>query len=492
MLPENLLFEALDRIHEPLFVLSADLKCVFFNQAFAKFLGSSLGGQRDLAVGDFWPEIEQVSFGSSEIFAKFMFGDGNLGKVKLSINQLSDRCLLFIVIGSAFKDSTADFFHSQRLETLGMLAGGVAHDFNNVLAGIMGHTTYLKTILPGSGSHLESLLAIEEGGLKASALVKEILSFSKLDIEAKPVLVDLGQLVCKTCRLLRGGISPKYNLDFDIPDHEMYVLGVEGRLAQVLVNLVMNSRDAVEADGHIDIRLGHCGNLNSSEIELVNLDPDQEWIFLEVKDDGAGIPESILSKVMEPYFSTKKEKGTGLGLATVDAIIQDLGGKIELRSEEGSGTTVITYLPAVDKKTGNLLNKAEAGDEYQLQTGTESVLVVDDEDPVRNVLSVSLLHLGYQVEIASSGQEALEKFSAKPQGYDLIILDMLMPVYSGEEVFFKLQEIDKEVKVLVISGYTSETSVKRILDNGGLGFIQKPFTIEQLSQKVRSCLDLDA
>ncbi|MCB0355329.1 MAG: response regulator, partial [Bdellovibrionales bacterium] len=255
----------------------------------------------------------------------------------------------------------------------------------------------------------------------------------------------------------------------------------------VLVNLVMNSRDALSSGGEIRVTVKVV-----RDSELIcrvfpgGVQPGQA-ACIEVSDNGTGMSQDVLERVFEPYFSTKKDKGTGLGLSTVVAIVTGSRGVIDIDSTMGSGTTISVYFP-YEVAAGEVSLKGPTESRPQLERGNERVLVVDDEDPVRNVLYVSLQHLGYQVEIAASGAEALEKVSSSRSPFDLVILDMLMPHLAGDQVFFKLKDLDPRIRVLVISGYSSEEAVQRILDNGGKGFIQKPFTIEDLSKKVRECL----
>lgn len=384
--------------------------------------------------------------------------------------------------------------HAQKLATLGMLAGGVAHDFNNILAGILGHVTYLKTILPQKGAHVESLNAIEEGGRKASVMTQQILNFSRFESAEKPSRVNLNELVTRTCSLLRGAISRAYSLEQQLLDPAPCVLASEGGLAQVLVNLVINSRDALAETGVIRVELGTedevaklCRVFATKELAA------RRYVSLSVKDNGSGMSAETMARMFEPYFSTKKDKGTGLGLAIVRSIVASYGGAIDVRSQVGRGTAISIYLPEAElpKVPEVARDQAAPSRPPRLEGGDESILVVDDEFPVRNVLSVSLQHLGYRVECAESGMEALDKFARASSGFDLVVLDMLMPQLSGEKVFFKLKELQPQVRVLLISGYSSEESVRNVLAHGGIDFIQKPFTIEELSRKVRQCLDKD-
>lgn len=387
------------------------------------------------------------------------------------------------------KDSLQDF-HAERLQTLGMLAGGVAHDFNNILAGILGHTTYLKTILPKTGPHSESLVAIEEGAKKASLITQQILNFSKLDATEQPVKMDLCALTTRTCSLLRGAISPEFIFEYEIPPKPIYIWAVEARVAQLLVNLVINSRDALEPNGYIRVSMGPAERPRVISLLEPGCRQHANYVEILVTDNGRGMSSDVMQRAFEPYFSTKKDKGTGLGLATVDAIVKLFDGGIKISSKVDVGTTVSVYLPIFDERSMSAPQDVCADDTecLELEKGSERILVVDDEYPVRNVLSLSLEHLGYKVEIASSGVEAIEKFSGELKDFDLVILDMLMPNLSGEEVFFRLQELHPDVRVLVISGYSSEDAVKNILEHGGRDFIQKPFTIGELSKKVRECL----
>lgn len=479
------LFPALEGLKQPVFVLDSELSCVFVNRALCDFLELQQDESETVSLDTFWPEARADLLDVPEVSVTLRGSNNMQLPLKLSLTPLCDSYTLCRVLDES--DVHEPLFHSQRLMTLGMLAGGVAHDFNNVLAGILGHITYLKTILPRSGPHCESLAAIEEGGKKASLMTQQILNFSKLNTEEKPVRVDVCDIVLKTWSLLRGAISPEYNLSHRVPDAPLYVMAVEGKLAQVIVNLVMNSKDAIEVGKSIDIVVEELSRSDRIQ-QLFGAESASSCAVLKVKDDGHGMSEEVLSHAFEPYYSTKKKKGTGLGLATVRSIVDALGGAIDIQSQVGSGTSVSVYLPLADVSDALASSDHASSSELSLEQGTERILVVDDEDPVRNVLCVSLAHLGYEVERACSGAEALEMVESHggPR-YDLVILDMLMPNLSGDEVFFRLREIEPAIRVLLISGYSSEEAVHRILENGGRGFIQKPFTIDELSRKVREC-----
>jgi two-component system cell cycle sensor histidine kinase/response regulator CckA len=491
--PQEILLYALDAVDEPLCVVDNDLFIVFVNRAFSDLVSA------ERAIGQLmtlFPAIQRESIASllkeGEVAIDCIGADGAPSPVKIKLQELPSDCYLLKVVASEVARDTRSRHHAQRLQTLGTLAGGVAHDFNNMLAGVLGHVSYLKNILPATGPHVESLLAIEEGGKKASIMTQQILKFSKFEAGDKPARVNLSELVIKTCILLRGAISPSFKLEREVAETELCVLANEAGLAQILVNLVINARDALQQNGAIYVRL----EVEHDQARLSELFEGQDlaaqrYVKLSVRDTGHGMSQEVMEQIFQPYFSTKKEKGNGLGLATVLSLVRSYGGAISVSSAIGEGTVMEVYLPEAQLPAERAPEGVEGGRRARLMGGDESILVVDDESPVRNVVCMSLQHLGYDVEGVSSGLEAIERFSRGDKKYDLVLLDMLMPQISGEKTYFKLQELSPDVRVLIISGYSSEEAVKNILAHGGKGFLQKPFTIDELSKKVRDCLDQD-
>ena len=486
---EELFYGLLRSLTEPLFIINAARECVFANEAFRGLIKVPEEKSDLLETSLFFPDIASLDLSPRERTLTFQESNGSRFSVKATAHPLGHGNALVRVVGGGEKNSGHGGFHSQRLETLGMLAGGVAHDFNNILAGILGHVSYLKTILPAKGPHVESLIAVEEGGKKASVMTQQILNFSKFESGEKPVQVNVNDLVTKTCLLLRGAISPSYKLERKLDETPRSILASAGGLAQVLVNLVINARDALAQNGAIKVEVAteEDRDLLRKVFKTTDL-ASHRYVRLSVEDNGHGMTPEIIERIFEPYFTTKEDKGTGLGLATVQTIVKTYGGAIDVASKVGVGTTISVYFPEAELGQA----RGEQGTEprrMRLPGGDESILVVDDEFPVRNVLCMSLQHLGYRVDSAASGLEAIEKFGTSGAHYDLVLLDMLMPNMPGEKVFFRLKEIRQDLRVLVISGYTSEESVKNILSNGGIDFLQKPFTIEELSRKVRDCID---
>lgn len=482
--------EVFDALPEPLLVLSSGREALFANAAFFRFFPVAHGdkpGSLATPVEQFWPTIREVNLNLEELRCQWELEGKGTYSVRLGLMPLAHGEILVRVLAGSSSAETASVFHAQRLETLGLLASGVAHDFNNVLTGILGHLAFLKGTLPRSGPHLDSLRSIEEGARKAAGLSQQILNFSKLDTTEESSEVDLGDLVARMVGLLRGSISPLCRLEYQSPSERLVLIGNEGRLAQVIVNLAVNASDAVAENGEIKIDLITCDERERLERIFRTTElPCASYIVLRVEDNGHGMPSEVMERMFEPYFSTKRGKGTGLGLSTVAAIVRELGGCIDVHSEVNAGTVIEVFLPRVQSSSPAHDDSAEAA-AIAVPRGTERILIVDDEFSVRNVLMLSLQHLGYDVQVAASGPEALELYEANEKGFDLVILDMLMPQLPGEKVFARLKELDAAVRVLLISGFASQEAVRSVLSSGGLGFIQKPFTIEDLAVRVRKC-----
>lgn len=377
--------------------------------------------------------------------------------------------------------------HRERLESLGLLAGSVAHDFNNILTGVLGHVSYLMLTLPENGPHSESLKAIEEGARRAASMTQQILNFSKTDGDDHREEVNLGKCIVGTCNLLKGAFTKQFKFECDIPHEQLWVMSTDAHIAQLIINLVVNARESLTKNGEIRLNLSHVEigkDFNPCMNPKGNLLEQGHYAQIVVVDNGSGISKEVMGRVFEPYFSTKQGKGTGLGLATVDSIVQSCNGGIDISSQVGVGTRISVFVPLCSAKSDSITQKAT-----KPKGGRERILVVDDEDPVRNVICLSLQRLGYDVEIADSGHEALRKFKESRGNFDLVILDMIMPELSGEEVFGRLWDLKPGVRVLISTAYASENTLQAILNNGGTGFLQKPFSVEELAKTVRECLD---
>ena len=499
---EVLLDAALESFSQPMFVFSASssgagsrhTSCLFANSALRELLG--VDQDESLEIESIFHENTDLStlLAGGEFQVQLALSRQSIEPTLVNVSVVALNAELYLAKISLVLDREVDT-HVQRLQTLGILAGSIAHDVNNVLTGILGHVSYLRLTLPQTGAHVESISAIEDGAKKSALMTQQILSYSRSDENEAASPIDLCALAHSTCRLLRGAFSRGHTFEVFTPDRPLTVAAVESHLTQIIINLVVNARDAVGMGGYIALTL--------TEIDAYDLlvaNPKEScslsgrYLKLCVQDDGHGISEEIKSRVFDPYFSTKRgegrqSKGTGLGLATVEAVVKSAGGVIGLSSVMGEGTEVSVYLPLVEDEFGDSPGAQRAETPAGLVCGTERVLVVDDEGPVRSVIALTLERSGYEVVAAGGGAEALEMFSQANGTFDLVVLDMIMPHVSGEEVFFQLKEINPNIRVLIASAYASEAAVNRILEHGGRGYIQKPFSMEELTQKVRECLD---
>lgn len=372
-----------------------------------------------------------------------------------------------------------------QLESLGILASSVAHDLNNILTGVLGHISYLRLALSDTHGCGDSINAIEDGARRAAGIVQNILDFSK-GAKTKSGPVEIIAVVKSVLMLLSSSMPEKINIRYEPVLSEIFIQGDESQFIQLIINLIINSKDAVEETGEILIV--------TEKIQLTELAYAKslgitagDYALISVADNGQGIAKDIQDKIFEPFFTTKNTTGTGLGLSIVSSIVKSHHGSISLISDEGKGTKFDILLPL---SSSTLTKQQKENSHTAVPRGTEKILVVDDEEAVRIVIQRSLEHLGYKVMVANNGLEAIEIYRLNPKNFDLVIIDMIMPLMSGDELFEKLKEINPQVAVMLASGYSSDARARAILDHGGLGFIQKPFAIEELAQEVRRCLDI--
>jgi len=375
-----------------------------------------------------------------------------------------------------------DLAQAQKLEAIGTLAGGIAHDFNNLLMGIQGYTSLALMGTDPSHPHYEYLKGIEKQVASGADLTKQILGYARGGrYEKKPA--DMNELIEKTTLILsrsRKDVFVQRRLATDLWTVEVDASQME----RVLMNLFVNACQAMPGGGEMRVTSENVF-LGNDEAQSIALSAGR-YIHVSVTDTGVGMSPQTISRIFDPFFTTKAMgRGTGLGLATVYGIIKGHEGAILVESELGLGTTFRIYLPASDKTvTKNVTAAAPA----PIKTGTEAILVVDDEDTVLSVSRDLLEILGYRVRTARNGQEAVEILAADPAGIDLVILDMIMPGLSGEETFMRLRRIAPGIKILLASGYSIDGQAQEIMDRGCNGFLQKPFQMERLAEKVREVL----
>ena len=371
--------------------------------------------------------------------------------------------------------------HAQKMEAIGTLAGGVAHDFNNLLMGIIGYTSLMLMKTDKTHPFHEKLKIIERQVESGAELTKQLLGFARGGkYEVKPINVN--DLIIRTSDIF-GRTKKEITIHKKLQEDLHTIEGDSGQVEQVLFNLYVNGWQAMPSGGNLYLETRNV-MLNEQQCRAYNTKPGP-YIKISVSDTGVGMDAETQKRIFEPFFTTKGVgKGTGLGLASAYGIIKNHGGIINVYSEKGYGTTFTIYLPPSEARAAEA-KPAEGG----LLTGHETILIVDDEPINIEAVTELLEALGYKVLTAQSGRKAIELYKKHPGKIQLVILDMIMPGMNGKETLRKLMEMDKNVRVLLASGYSIDGEAKTILDLGCKGFIQKPFRAEELSRKIRDVLD---
>ena len=374
---------------------------------------------------------------------------------------------------------------SQKMEAVGQLAGGIAHDFNNLLTAILGSTQLLLHATPPGDARREDVEEIRNAGLRAAELTRQLLAFSRRQVLA-PKVLELNAVVANMDKMLRRLIGDDVELATALHAEAGAVNADPGQLEQVLLNLVVNARDAMPGGGRVLIETTRM-TLRDELVERRHRLPPGDYVCLAVADSGLGMDEATQAHLFEPFFTTKEVgKGTGLGLATVYGIVKQSGGYIWVYSEPGRGTTVKVYLPRV---RGAAEPPLPAPELPPLRGGKETVLLVEDAAPVRTLARRSLEARGYRVLDAADGPSALELSARHAEEIDVLVTDVVMPGMSGRELAERLAPTRPRMKVLYTSGYTDDAMVRQGVLNAGVAFLQKPFVPDTLARKVRDVLD---
>jgi signal transduction histidine kinase/ActR/RegA family two-component response regulator len=374
---------------------------------------------------------------------------------------------------------------AQKMEAVGKLAGGVAHDFNNLLTVINGHTD-LSLRRMGQGDPLyRKLEAVKEAGERAATLTRQLLAFSRKQI-LQPKVLDLNHVIYETNKILQRLIGEDIDLLIGLTPDLGKVKADPNQIEQVLMNLSVNARDAMPRGGKLTIETHNVDINEEYASKHFSVQPGR-YVMLAISDTGCGMDAETQARIFEPFFTTKEVgKGTGLGLATVYGIVKQSGGNVWVYSEVGRGTTFKIYLPCVDNPARELTGSAE---DTQLQVGTETVLLVEDEQIVRDMTREILQESGYRVLEAKHGQEALIVAEQHHGPIHLMLSDVVMPQMSGRELAAQLTPLRKDMKVLYMSGYTDDAIVHHGVLDEGMAFIEKPFTPNALARKVRDVLN---
>jgi len=374
---------------------------------------------------------------------------------------------------------------AQKMEAVGKLAGGVAHDFNNLLTVINGQTDLSLRRLSQDDPMYQKLEAIKGAGDQAASLTRQLLAFSRKQV-LQPKVLDLNQVIFGTNKILQRLIGEDIDLLIGLGPELGKVKADPNQIEQVLMNLAVNARDAMPHGGKLTIETDNVLVDEEYASHHFSVHPGK-YVVLAVSDTGCGMDETTQSHIFDPFFTTKEVgKGTGLGLSTVYGIVKQSGGNIWVYSEVGKGTTFKIYLPCVESHAQE--PKIRAAD-INLQNGTETVLLVEDEKRVRDMTREILQESGYHVLEAEHGQEALLIADRHPGTIHLMLSDVVMPQMSGRELAERLVPLRQEMKVLYMSGYTDDAIVHHGVLDEGMSFIEKPFTPNALARKVREVLD---
>ncbi|HPG39886.1 MAG TPA: response regulator [bacterium] len=373
---------------------------------------------------------------------------------------------------------------AQKMESIGLMAGGVAHDFNNILAAILGYASFMKVKLLQDDPNFKYVETIERSAQRGAELTSQLLTFTrggKQDI--KPV--NLNEIVNETVKIIKSTFDKAIEIETRLFEDLPSVKADEVQMQQMLMNLCVNARDAMTQGGKLivetDLTLIH-----DHDTSFFMGAKAGSYVTISVADTGIGMDKDTLEKIFDPFFTTKeKGKGTGLGLSMVYGVVKNHGGFEKVTSELGKGTTFKIYFPAGEKvkKSQKTVNKKPVH-------GNELILVVDDEEPIREFVKDVLESYNYRVLLAENGEEAVTIFEKNKDKINLVILDMVMPKMGGLQTFIKLKMLNPKIKAFLSSGYSPDGQAGEILERGVNGFLQKPYEMNDLLFKVRDILDM--
>ena len=489
--------ETIDAMGDWILVVDPDLKIVLFNEAFMQInkelgLTTDVIGRSPMEIFPFLPDIlideyrwvfenkkvlitqETTKGGGREFVTESrkipLFKEGKIVRVVSVIRDITES-----------KRLEAQLQQAQKMEAIGTLAGGIAHDFNNVLMAIQGHTSLVSLRTDRDHPNFGHMKGIEDMVQRGADLTRQLLGFArggKYEVRA----TDLNELIEK-CSEMFG--RTKKEIKVDRKYREIWPVEVDqAQIEQVLLNLYVNAWQAMPNGGSLYVETSNVV-LDENHTKLFGVSPGN-YVKISVTDTGIGMDKATQQRIFDPFFTTKEmARGTGLGLSSAYGIIKNHGGIINVYSEKDEGTTFNIYLPASEKEIA--VREERLADE--ILKGTETVLLVDDEDMIVDVGEEMLKEMGYKVLVARGGKEAVEVYAKRKEEIDLVILDMIMPDMGGGEAYDRMKEKNPKVRVILSSGYSIDGQATEILERGCDAFIQKPFNIKEMSGKIREILE---
>lgn len=487
----------LESIGDNMCMMDRELDIIWVNENAKRVCGDDIVGKKCYEVFhgrkepcEPFPCIALKAFKDGKIHqndTQLIDKDGNLIYFHCTANvALKDKDGKPTAVMEIFRDITqqkrleAQVQQAKKMEAIGTLAGGIAHDFNNLLMGIQGNASLMLFKTDHNHQHYKMLKSIEKLVESGAKLTRQLLGYaSEGRYEVKSI--NLEELVEETSETF-GRTRKEITIHRDLAEDLSAIEADQGQIEQVLLNLYVNASEAMSYGGDIFLK---ATNMAQGRMKGKLYDPKPgKYVLLTVRDTGKGMDKETQERIFEPFFTTKEMSGgTGLGLASVYGIIKGHGGYIDVESEKDHGTTFNIYLPASEKKV-----EKTTGSDQQIIDGKGTILLVDDEEMVLDIGVKILQHLGYKVLEARAGKEAVETYKTNGDKLDLVILDMVMPEMGGGEVYDRMKEINSNVKVLLSSGYSVDGQAKEILDRGCDDFIQKPFTMRELSGKLSKLL----
>jgi two-component system cell cycle sensor histidine kinase/response regulator CckA len=448
----------------------------------------------------------------AEMIARAADGQGDIGPVDATLagdgkrsarlyvcaveedDRDSEAAIIYAIETTDQRALEAQFARSQKMQAVGQLAGGIAHDFNNVLSAIMMATDFLLNAHKPTDPSFQDIMQIKQNANRAASLVRQLLAFSRRQTLRSEVL-DVGEVLADLTMLLRRLIGEKVKLEM-IHGRDLWPVKTDlSQFEQVIVNLAVNARDAMPDGGKLEVRTSNINAADCARYPYKEM-PAADYVLVEVKDTGVGVPPELIEKIFEPFFSTKEVgKGTGLGLSTVYGIVKQTGGFIYLESEVGKGTAFRIFLPrhvpgAAEVETAATLVPAAAEPDRPAEdlTGHGTILLVEDEEGLRALNARGLASRGYTVVEASNGIEAIREIEERDGAVDLVVSDVVMPEMDGPTLLKELRSRNPNLKMILVSGYAEDAFEKNLPPGGQFVFLAKPFTLKQLVATVKDAM----
>ncbi len=408
--------------------------------------------------------------------------------VLLTMNQIKDLSNNIIGFSVLFKDMTYikkvqhQLLQAQKMESIGLLASGIAHEFNNILTGILPNAELIKLSTANNELNFKRAEAIQKSANRASDIVKRLLNFAREDRVKSSLATDFSRTAMETFDIIRKLFGKNVDIIIDFEKDLGFVKIDDAQLQQIIMNLALNAKDAISDNGKIIFKANNfvISNLNKSGYKQLN---EGNYIRFEIEDNGHGIPKENMKHIFDPFFTTKKPgKGTGLGLSMVYGIVKSICGEIEVQSELNKGTTFVLLIPKADSIQDN-----NVANEYLKNIGkNRSILVIDDENMILELANDMLKSIGFKVYTANNAEKGLKIYKEKMMEIDIVFLDLIMPDISGFTCYNELKMMNPKLKILIISGIGDDEKKRELRDLGIVHYIEKPFSVHDLINKVES------